>query len=86
MCFFDFDIYTTNYSGKKAMDAYVLEWGTGKNAASYTWALNFYNDSQWNTYKSAWDNYKTMGGKLVSFLKFNNEDANIKTHKRYNDK
>lgn len=85
-CFFDFDLYTTSWSGKTNYDVYVLEWGTGKNANSYTWALDLYSETQWNTYKSAWDKYKTMGGKLVNFLKFNSEDANIKTHKRYNDK
>ena len=85
-CFFDFDIYTTSWSGKQNMDAYILEWGTGKTAPSYTWAIDLYNSrGTWKTLVSAWNTYKNMGGKLISFTKYNNEDANIKNHKNYND-
>ena len=84
-CFFDFDIYTTSWSGKTTMDAYVLEWGSGKISKSYTWAMDLYNkNGSWNRLKSAWVNYKNMGGKLVGFLKFNQEDANITSHPNYN--
>jgi 3D (Asp-Asp-Asp) domain-containing protein len=84
-CFFDFDIYTTTWGGKKNMDAYVLEWGSGKVAASYTWAMDLYNSrGTWNSLKSAWNTYKNMNGKLVNFLKYNQEDANITSHPNYN--
>lgn len=80
---FDFDLYTTKSVGKINADAYILSWGTGKTAPSYTWGLNFYSDSQWNGLKTAWSKYKSMNGQLISFLKFSQEDANIKNHKRY---
>ena len=84
-CFFDFDIYTNTWSGKKNMDAYVLQWGSGKTAASYTWAMDLYNSrGSWNKYIPAWNTYKNMGGKLVTFTKYNSEDSNIKNHPNYN--
>ena len=84
-CFFDFDIYTNTWSGKKNMDAYVLQWGSGKSAASYTWAMNLYNSrGTWNKYIPAWNTYKNMGGKLMTFTKYNSEDSNIKNHPNYN--
>ena len=85
-CFFDFDIYTTTWSGKTNMDAYVLEWGTSsKIAESYTWAMDLYNKrGTWGKLKAAWVAYKNMNGKLVNFHKYRNEDANIKNHPNYN--
>lgn len=80
---FDFDLYTTNSIGKVNADAYVLSWGTGKTAPSYTWGLDFYSDSQWDGLKTAWAKYKSMNGQLINFLKFSQEDANVKNHKRY---
>lgn len=86
-CFFDFDLFTQSNIGKVNADVYVLEWGTGKVAASYTWAINYYlGNGRWNGLKSAWNKYKEMGGKLMTFLKFSQEDANIKNHPNYNDK
>lgn len=84
---FDFDLYTQSNIGKVNADAYVLEWGTGKIAKGYTYFIDYYlKNGQWNTYKSAWNKYKEMGGKLITFLKFSQEDANIKNHPNYNDK
>ena len=84
--FFDFDINTNTWSEKVNADAYVLEWGTGKNATSYTYSIDEQVKlGQWNKYKSAWGIYKNMGGKLVNLHKFDATDANIKTHARYND-
>ena len=84
-CFFDFDIFTNTWSGKTNMDAYVLQWGSGKTAASYTWAMDLYNSrGTWNSLKAAWNTYKNMGGKLMTFTKYNNEDANITNHPNYN--
>ena len=85
--FFDFDIYTTTNISKGAYDAYVLEWGSGKISQSFTKSIDEQIKlGQWNKYKSAWNNYKTLGGKLVTFTKYNQEDANIKNHPNYNDK
>ena len=84
-CFFDFDIYTNTWNGKKNMDAYVLQWGSGKTAASYTWAMDLYNSrGTWSKYIPAWNTYKNMGGKLMTFTKYNSEDSNIKNHPNYN--
>ena len=84
-CFFDFDIFTNTWNSKENMDAYILEWGSGKIAKSYTWAMDLYNSrGTWGKLKSAWVNYKNMGGKLVNFLKYNQEDTNIKNHPNYN--
>ena len=85
-CFFDFDIFTATWAGKENMDAYVLEWGTGKTAASYTWAIDFYlGNGRWSGLIKPWNTYKNMNGKLMHFTKFNNEDATIKSHAHYND-
>ena len=84
--FFDFDINTNTWSEKVNADAYVLEWGTGKNATSYTYAIDEQVKlNQWNKYKSAWGIYKNMGGKLVNLHKFDATDSSIKSHARYND-
>jgi hypothetical protein len=80
---FDFDLYTSTNIGKKNMDAYIISWGTGKIAPSYTWGLNHYDNKQWNNLRIAWNKYKSMNGKLMTFLRFSQEDANIKHNKRY---
>ena len=87
-CSFDFDIYTTSDIGKQNVDVYILEWGTGSVAPSYTWALNYYvNNNNWDSSKKkAWDAYKNMNGKLMTFTRYNQEDSNLKNHPNYNDK
>ena len=68
------------------MDVYVLEWGTGKTAQGYKYFINYYLDrGKWQTYVSAWNTYKNMGGKLINFTKFNQDDADITSHPNYND-
>ena len=85
-CFFDFDIFTSTWSGKANMDAYVLSWGSGKTAASYTWAINYYlGNGRWSGLIAPWNTYKNMGGKLINFTKFSQEDATITSHPNYND-
>lgn len=34
-------------------------------------------------YHDAWEMYKSMGGKLINFFKFNEEDKNIKNKEWY---
>ena len=80
---FDFDIYTNKGLGKINTDAYILSWGTGEPAPSYTWALNNCDNEQWKNIKTSWKKYKAMNGKLVNFLQYNTEDAYIKNNKRY---
>jgi 3D (Asp-Asp-Asp) domain-containing protein len=85
-CFFDFDIFTNTWSGKSNMDAYVLSWGSGKTAASYTWAINYYlSNGRWSGLVAAWNTYKNMNGKLMKFTKYNQDDATITSHPNYND-
>ena len=84
--FFDFDINTNTWDEKINADAYVLEWGTGKNATSYSYSIDEQVKlGQWDKYKSAWGIYKNMNGKLMNFTKFNTEDTNIKSHSKFND-
>jgi 3D (Asp-Asp-Asp) domain-containing protein len=83
---FDFDICTSSWAGKTNMDAYVLEWGTGKVAGSYTYFIDYYLErNTWSTYVDAWNTYKNMGGKLIGCTKFSQDDANITSHPHYND-
>ena len=84
---FDFDVCTSAQIGKTNKDVYVLEWGTGSVAKGYQYFIDYYlNNGRWNNYKAAWNKYKEMGGKLINFTKFTQEDANIKNHPNYNDK
>ena len=84
---FDFDIFTTSNVGKVNADVYVLEWGTGAVAKGYQYFIDYYlKNGQWSKYKSAWNKYKEMGGKLITFTKFSQDDSNIKNHPNYNDK
>lgn len=85
--FFDFDLYVPNENevGKVNKDVYVVEWGKLKHPAiSFTYWLTKYSDGQWNKYKGGWRTYKQMNGVMVNFHKFLQEDANIKSHPRYN--
>jgi hypothetical protein len=84
---FDFDLYTKSDIGKSNHDVYILEWGTGKVAPGYKYFIDFYLErNSWDKYKAAWNKYKEMNGKLISFLKFNVDDGDIYSHPHYNDK
>jgi hypothetical protein len=84
---FDFDICTNKNISKGPFDAYILEWGTGKTAGSYTYFINYYLErNSWQTYVPAWNTYKNMGGKLIYFTKYSQDDANITSHPNFNDK
>ncbi len=88
-CFFDFDLFTQSHIGKVNADVYVLEWGNEKNriAWSYTEAIDFYlGNGRWKGLIPAWNTYKEMGGKLMTFTRFNPKDTNLKNHPNYNDK
>ena len=85
--YFDFDICTTVSLSKSTTDAYVIEWGTGQVAQSYYKSIDQQKElGQWDKYKSAWNKYKELGGKLINFTRYNQEDTNIKNHPNYNDK
>ena len=91
---FDFDIFVSKDKsskvGKKSLNVKVLEWGTGKMTASYTHIIEYYLKLQAQDgfnriarYHDAWEMYKSMGGKLINFFKFNEEDKNIKNKEWY---
>ena len=79
---FDFDInmddgQAAKFGGKQTMDAYVLKWGEDEVISpSYRKAASWYDLSTRQSLSTAWRNYIKMGGKLVGFHKFNNDDAN----------
>ena len=63
-------------------DVYVLEWGKGKNASSFTDMIITCNKYYGLTrFHSAWTKYISNGGVTLNFLKFSNEDANIRNSK-----
>ena len=63
-------------------DVYVLEWGKGKNASSFTDMIITCNKYYGLTrFHSAWTKYMANGGVTLNFLKFSNEDANIRNSK-----
>ena len=85
---FDFDVLTSKansaISGNKSYKAYVVSWGSGKIAASFT-KMKETCDKYYgpNKFKSAWNLYKTYGGSTMELLKFQQDDANIKNQPWY---
>lgn len=88
---FDFDLFLHQSSDSQAgkmlgspfnTDVYVLEWGKGKTASSFTDMIvvcnKYYNLS---SFHSAWTKYISNGGVTLNFLKYSNEDANIRSSK-----
>ena len=93
MCF-DFDLFLHQTSDTEAgkilsktgitrADVYVLEWGTGRIASSFTdmvKAVEKYKPPL-SQYKVAWKSYWEYGGQTINFAKFRNDDLNIKNTK-----
>ena len=81
---FDFDIFTSEPKfGKKVLDVKVLEFGKGKITSSYTNMCKYFvNNGIFDKFKVSWEFYK-KNGKLVKFLKFNNEDKDIEKQPWY---
>ena len=79
---FDFDMFISNSNknkiGKKNLDVYVLEWGNKKMTTSYTYIINYFkNNNRFEQYRKSWELYLKMGGKLIDFWKFNDEDKKL---------
>ena len=84
-----FDLYlgktlsdvTSKMKSPLNVDAYIIEYGTGKIAWSYTesfnWAYNYYNGNI-SRFKTAFNNYMQYGGTLINFWKFKDDDKNIR--------
>lgn len=82
-CFCDFAIYSSVIISKKSYRSYVISWGDGKIAPSYTSYMKDYTDKQWSIYKNAWKSYKNMGGSVINLWKWNAEDLSIKLLERF---
>lgn len=80
----DFDIYTKKDIGKINADVYVVSWGKGPIAWSYTEAINYYlGRGIVERFNSAWALYNKMGGCLINFWKFKQDDKTIKSKSWY---
>lgn len=75
---FDFDMFTSSKKNVTGFHtAYIISYGSGKTAASYTYAKKVCDQKYGaNAFTSAWKQYMTHGGCLIHFSKFNSEDAN----------
>ena len=83
---FDFDIFTGGNSigkvGKRNCDVYVLEWGNKKMTTSYTYIINYFKNKRiFERYRKSWELYLKMGGKVIDFWKFNDEDKKLNKKK-----
>ena len=88
---FDFDLFLHQTSDEKAgemlgspfnTDVYVLEWGSGKIADSFTDMIKVCNKYySLSSFHLSWTRYMANGGVTLNFLKFSNEDANIRNSK-----
>ena len=86
----DFDLYMSTKSDTNAEsvfgntrreDVYILSYGSGYGYAwsytqSYKWA---YDNGTLSAYRVAFKDYIKYGGTLINFLKFKNDDANIRS-------
>lgn len=83
---FDFDIFISadkkGKVGKKNRDVYVLSWGNKKMTCSYTYIINYYKkQGKFERYRKSWELYLKMGGKVIDFFKFNDEDKKLNKNK-----
>ena len=83
---FDFDMFISNSKkgkvGKKNREVYVLSWGNKKMTTSYTYIINYFKkNGRFEGYRKAWEMYLKMGGQLIDFFKFNDEDKKLDKNK-----
>lgn len=82
----DFDIFTKKDIGKITAEVYVVSYGTGPIAWSYTDAINYYRKKGTvYKYNTAWALYNKMGGCLINFWKFQDDDKTIKSQEWYSE-
>lgn len=61
-------------------DVYVLEWGKGRVADSFTDMIKVCNKYySLSSFHKSWTKYIANGGVTLNFLKYSNEDANIRS-------
>lgn len=91
----DFDIYMSTYSdydaersfgGTRREDVYILNYGNGYgNALSYSQSYEYaYKRNNLQFYKTAFKDYIKFGGTLINFIKFKDNDKNIRNSKYWN--
>ena len=83
---FDFDMFISNSKrgkvGKQNREVYVLSWGNKKMTTSYTYIINYFKkNGRFEGYRKAWEMYLKMGGQLIDFFKFNDEDKKLDKNK-----
>ena len=89
---FDFDLYldaTSDYKAELKLgnnihtDVYVLEWGKGRIAPSFTDMIKgaYKYNHRLSRFHAAWTDYIKYGGTTINFLKYNSDDADIRTSK-----
>lgn len=79
---FDFDIFISSdlkgRIGKVKRDVYVIKWGNKKMTTSYTYIINYFKkQGTFEKYRKSWELYLKLGGQLINFFKFNDEDKNL---------
>lgn len=80
----DFDIFTKKDIGKINAEVYVVSYGKGPVAWSYTEAINYYRKRGIAyKYNTAWALYNKMGGCLINFWKYKTDDRDIKNKEWY---
>lgn len=89
---FDFDLYLADTDKKASrmlpdpifVDAYVISWGKGKTARSFTsmakFCVNYYGAF---AFHDSWTKYMKKGGCTINFWKFNDVDKDIKNQSFY---
>ena len=89
---FDFDLFlaTSDSEASKKLGSpinttvYVLSWGTGRIASSFTsmakFCVNYYGAYKFHT---AWTQYMKYGGCTINFFKFNSTDKTFKNNSWY---
>lgn len=81
----DFDIYTKKDIGKINADVYVVSWGKGPIAWSFTEAIEYYlKTGTVERYNSAWSLYNRMKGCTINCWLYKEDDKNIKLKSWYN--
>ena len=83
---FDFDIFVSNNKkgkiGKQAREVYIISWGNKKMTTSYTYIINYFKKKgTFEKYRKSWEMYLKLGGQLIDFWKFNDEDKKLNKNK-----
>ena len=68
-------------------DVYVLEWGSGKVADSFTDMIKVCNKYYGlSGFHNSWTKYIANGGVTINFLKFSTEEEAFQVYKQYKER